>query len=184
MTLLMGLLSSALLITALMTLITENNFRLILYFVAFSLTASGLYMLLKAPDIALAEIAVGCAFIPLIYTIAVMKQNTLNVVVKAAEANCGPMDPERLNAFMAEIGRFCELYELEPRLIGGLEGRTTTVSGIFRPSSPDLLIGYDCTRDIIRVEGNEHNVLIESLERWLEQIPGIEFVEVAEDESL
>jgi len=189
---LMAILCVALLIAALMTLITENNFRLILYFAAFSLTAAGLYMLLHAPDIALAEIAVGCAFVPLIYTIAVMKQTTLNVVVKparavkasdAAETADGGLTSERLEAFMVEIGRFCELYGLEAKLVGGLEGRETTVAGIFRPSSPDLLIDYDPARDIIQVEGNEHNSMIESLERWLKQTAGVEFVGVGVSEE-
>jgi len=182
---LMAVLCVALLIAALMTLITENNFRLILYFAAFSLTAAGLYMLLYAPDIALAEIAVGCAFVPLIYTIAVMKQTTLNVVVRCAgseQCDCY-MNPERLEAFMEEIGRFCDLYGLEARLVGGLEGKVTTVAGIFRPSSPDLLIDYDPVQDLIRVEGNENNCLIESLERWLNQTPGVAFVGVGVSEN-
>ena len=187
-TLLMGILCGALLIAAVMTLITDNNFRLILYFAAFSLTAAGLYMLLHAPDIALAEIAVGCAFVPLIYTIAIMKQTTLNVVLKPAKVmpdgqEICLMTPQRLEAFMEEIRRFCELYGLEARLLGGLEGRETTVAGIFRPSSPDLLISYDSVRDLIRVEGNESNSLIESLERWLSQVPGIEFVGIVEHEE-
>lgn len=187
-TLLMGILCGALLIAAVMTLITDNNFRLILYFAAFSLTAAGLYMLLHAPDIALAEIAVGCAFVPLIYTIAIMKQTTLNVVLKPAKVmpdgqEICLMAPQRLEAFMEEIRRFCELYGLEARLLGGLEGRETTVAGIFRPSSPDLLISYDPVRDLIRVEGNESNSLIESLERWLSQVPGIEFVGIVEYEE-
>lgn len=187
-TLLMGILCGALLIAAVMTLITDNNFRLILYFAAFSLTAAGLYMLLHAPDIALAEIAVGCAFVPLIYTIAIMKQTTLNVVLKPAKVmpdgqEICLMAPQRLEAFMEEIRRFCELYGLEARLLGGLEGRETTVSGIFRPSSPDLLISYDPVRDLIRVEGNESNSLIESLERWLSQVSGIEFVGIVEHEE-
>ena len=188
---LMAVLCTALLIAALMTLITENNFRLILYFAAFSLTAAGLYMLLKAPDIALAEIAVGCAFVPLIYTIAVMKQTTLNVVLKPAAVCLEGADgsdgfhipPERLDAFMEELGRFCDLYGLEAKLVGGREGRATTVAGIFRPSSPDLILDYDPAREILRVEGNEHNCLIESLERWLNQTPGVEFVGGADYED-
>lgn len=186
MMILMAVLCTALLIAALMTLITENNFRLILYFAAFSLTAAGLYMLLHAPDIALAEIAVGCAFVPLIYTISVMKQTTLNVVVKPVSKEPGSclMAPERLDEFMSEIGRFCDLYGLEAKLLGGLEGKVTTVAGIFRPSSPDLLIAYDAQSDIIRVEGNENNCLIDSLERWLNQTPGVEFVGVTEDENV
>lgn len=183
---LMAVLSTALFIAALMTLITENNFRLILYFAAFSLTAAGLYMLLHAPDIALAEIAVGCAFVPLIYTIAVMKQTTLNVVVKCADPDQAAcyMDPDRLDEFMGEVGRFCDLYGLEAKLVGGLEGRVTTVAGIFRPNSPDLLIDYDPARNIIRVEGNENNCMIESLERWMNQTPGVEFIGITEDEEV
>lgn len=174
-TLFMTILSTLLFLTALMTLITRHNFKLILYFSAFSMTAATLYLLNQAPDIALAEIAVGCAFIPLIYTIAIMKQNTLNAVVKERGI---AIDEERLLLFMSQLGIFCKKYGLEPRLIDVHKGRISTVAGIFRPNSADLLIDYDEIKDLIRVEGNEINWMIEALERWIETEPGIEFVEV------
>jgi hypothetical protein len=57
------------------------------------------------------------------------------------------------------------------------------VAGIFRPSSPDLLIDYDPVQDLIRVEGNENNCLIESLERWMNQTAGVAFVGVGLSEK-
>ncbi|MDO9591998.1 MAG: DUF4040 domain-containing protein [Erysipelotrichaceae bacterium] len=178
-----SLLSLMLPLAALMTLRTRHNFKLILYFTAFSFTAATLYLLHQAPDISLAEIAVGCAFIPLIYTIAIMKQNILNVVVKATMNGDTAIDQEKLSAFMARLGEFGKSYGLEPKLIGGEKGRISTVAGIFRPGSADLLLEYDALTDSIRVEGNESNWMIEALERWLEHEPGVEFVGVIENDN-
>ncbi len=68
------------LIMAIAVILTNNNLRLIMYFSVFSFGAAASYFVLKAPDIALAEVAIGCAFVPLIYLITIGKQKIFTVV--------------------------------------------------------------------------------------------------------
>ena len=53
---------------------SKNNLKAIIFFSTFSLVTASFYYFLKAPDLALAEAAIGSAIIPLIYIIAISKQ--------------------------------------------------------------------------------------------------------------
>lgn len=54
-----GLLVSALLVTAVATLVSRNLFRAVVMFIAFGLLMALAWVRLQAPDIALAEAAIG-----------------------------------------------------------------------------------------------------------------------------
>lgn len=63
-------------------LVTDNSsIRLIVFFSAFSLVIAALYFFLFAPDVALAEIVVGSAFIPLIFIITTTRKLTYTVYI-------------------------------------------------------------------------------------------------------
>ena len=67
------------LILSIIIVFEKNNLKVIIYFSLFSFVASSIYFVNMAFDIALAEIAIGCAFIPLIYIITISKQKLFTV---------------------------------------------------------------------------------------------------------
>lgn len=66
----------ALLILILLIIIsTEDNLKVVIYVSMFSVISGILYYLYSAPDVALAEVAIGSAIVPLIYIISISKHN-------------------------------------------------------------------------------------------------------------
>ena len=63
-----------LIIIAIFIVLHKKNFTIIILISAFSLVAATLYTLNKAPDVAIAEVAIGSAIIPLIYVISISRQ--------------------------------------------------------------------------------------------------------------
>jgi uncharacterized MnhB-related membrane protein len=58
----------------------QNQFTIIILMSVFSLIVATLYMLNQAPDVAIAEVAINAAIIPLIYVIAISRQRELIVL--------------------------------------------------------------------------------------------------------
>ncbi len=142
----------------------ENNTNLIILFFLFSFDAACLYLINSAPDIALAEIAVGCAFIPLVFIITIMRQNIFTVAFFAGEETQSYCDPEVLIRFLALLEEFCELYELKPRLITHPISFKPAVEGVFRPGNIDMLADYDEGSGILHLIGNGRNLMIPQLQ--------------------
>ena len=63
-----------LIIIALTVIFHKENFTIIIYISAFGLIAAVLYAINQAPDVAIAEVAIGSAIIPLIYVISIARQ--------------------------------------------------------------------------------------------------------------
>jgi len=158
----------------------ENNTHLIILFFLFSFACACLYLLHSAPDIALAEVAVGCAFIPLAFIITIMRQNAFTVAFFTEEQTQSYCDPEVLIRFMALLEEFCDLYGLKPRLITGPMAERPSVSGIFRAGSIDVLADYDAVTGILYLSGNSRNVMIPQLERILGRDERIRFTAAGE----
>jgi uncharacterized MnhB-related membrane protein len=69
-----------LVVIALAIIFHDNQFTIIILMSVFSLIAATLYMLNQAPDVAIAEVAINAAIIPLIYVIAISRQRELIVL--------------------------------------------------------------------------------------------------------
>ena len=68
-----------LLIIILVAIILSNeNLKIIIYSSVFSLICAILYFLYSAPDVALAEAAIGSAIVPLIYIISISKHSKVD----------------------------------------------------------------------------------------------------------
>lgn len=145
----------------------EDHMTLIVLFFLFSFVSACLYLIRSAPDIALAEIAVGCAFIPLVYIITIMRQSTFTVAFYAEEGTQSYCDPEVLVSFMALLEEFCGLYQLKPRLITHPIRYKPEMKGAFRPGNIDILADYDEGTGILNLVGNGKNLMIPRLESIL-----------------
>lgn len=160
----------------------EDTTTLIILFFLFSFCSACLYLLHSAPDIALAEVAVGCALVPLAFIITIMRQNTFTVAFYTGEQTQSYCDPVVLVRFMALLEEFSDLYGLKPRLITGPLAERPSPTDIFRPGSVDLLANYDEPSGILYLTGNSRNVMIPQLEKIMGSDDRIRFAAAQEGE--
>lgn len=179
------LLSLLLLCLAIVLMVTEHKFKLIAYFAAFSVTAACLYFVNYAPDISLAEIAVGCAFIPLIFTIAITRQNTLVVLFFHKPDEQSYCDPDVMIEFMTIAEAFCSDNGLKLKILTKPIHYMPDINGIFKPGNIDLLADYQEETKVLKLHGNLKNVLIPKLKERLRGHKRLKFheteVELYED---
>lgn len=74
------LLQMILIVIAIAVVIHKRNFTIIILIATFGLVAASLYIINKAPDVAIAEVAIGSAIIPLIYVISISRQREFIVL--------------------------------------------------------------------------------------------------------
>ena len=78
----------ALLIIILIVIIfSKENLKIVIYSSVFSLICAILYFLCNAPDVALAEAAIGSAIVPLIYIISISKHSKSAFHIDENETN-------------------------------------------------------------------------------------------------
>jgi len=172
------------LILAVAVVMTKNNLYLIMYFSVFSFSAAAAYFILKAPDIALAEVAIGCAFVPLIFLITVGKQKVFTVIFfDGAVGDHGSLDFNTIRRFYIVLDRFCLDYGLDLNLINRPTKYNTTVHGVFRPGNTDLICVFHPEQDYIEVMGNASNIMLEHLEQRLHEDGQIEWERVKDHEG-
>lgn len=74
-----------LIILSIAIVVHKNNGTIIILIASFSLVTASLYLINRAPDVAIAEIAIGSAIIPLIYVISISRQREFIVLDKAMD---------------------------------------------------------------------------------------------------
>jgi putative multicomponent Na+:H+ antiporter subunit B len=144
-----------LIIIALAIVISNNNRTLVIFLAVFSLFSASLYYFNHAPDVALAEVAIGSAIMPLIYIISIAKQREF-IVVDHTEDSYFSYNGEGYHLLKA----FTHHYKLKLIITTKIKGNVT---GIFRRSNIDLVI--DKTEDsIYELKGNKTSILLNKLE--------------------
>lgn len=181
----MVLLLLVLIIVSIVIVWEENNLHLIIYFSIFSFTTASIYFLNQALDIALAEIAVGCAFVPLIYLVTVSKQNTFTVLIDNEflhDQNYKNNELYKKLIFLLED--FCDYYTLELNIITKKVRYYPTVQGIFRPGNIDLIASLDEQTNQLVITGNRSNIMIPRLDMMIRKYKNIDLIKVDEYEGL
>ena len=154
----------------------NNNFRIIIYFSVLSLLAASLYFFNHAPDVALAEIAVGSAFIPLIFIIAISKQRTFTVM-----SNLDDEFP-----YLDLIIDFCKEENLKLKIINEkdvTDDEGTTIQGVFRRIDIDLILNLSYKKDKYYVAGKKSNIMIDKIEKITKDIELIKIVKIEDKET-
>ncbi|MCK5762663.1 MAG: DUF4040 domain-containing protein [Clostridiales bacterium] len=114
----------------------------VLYLTMASLIAAVLYTIFNAPDIALAEIAVGCALIPFVYIIAITKQKDLFILDE--------IEDELSARLIEDIRVLCKNEKLKIRLISEKNIHDFELKDVFRKLNVDI---------IIKKVGNKHELI-------------------------
>ena len=114
----------------------------VLYLTMASLIAAVLYTVFNAPDIALAEIAVGCALIPFVYIIAITKQKMFFILDEVADETSAKL--------VDDIRALCKDEKLKIKLISEKNIHDFELKDVFRKLNVDM---------IIKKVGNQHEVI-------------------------
>jgi len=164
------------LIFLILIILKEDHYlRMIIFYAAFSLISAVLYYFFNAPDVALAELAIGCAFIPLMFIIAISKQREFIIIFHPTN-----------ETFVNDFGKQCK-YEYDLLYIFCLENKLSlkvydskeiTVEGVFRPKNADIIIDKENEKYVFKLKETNAlthqfiNLIKESRRidvRWIEE---------------
>lgn len=166
-----------LLLVTLFIVIEKNNNRIIIYFSVFSLIAASLYFYNHAPDVALAEIAVGSAFIPLIFLITISKQRTFTVM----------MNSDKTFIYLDLLNQFCKDENLKLKIVNEKDvynDEAKSIHGAFRRQDIDVIIDYNSKKKRYDMTCKESNILIERFESMTQKVHGIRIIRSIDEETL
>lgn len=153
----------------------KNNLNIIIYTSALSLISVCLYYMYKAPDLALAEIAIGSAIVPLIFIISIAKQNEF-IVISYLNDDFLINDKEKGNGLGYEIlEEFCRHYELKLKVYNMVEeGLYCTL----KRRDADLIVEKDIKKNIYLFKGKESSILMSKLEKDTEDVEILEVIKI------
>ncbi|MTI70987.1 MAG: DUF4040 domain-containing protein [Firmicutes bacterium] len=167
------LLEILLIIFLIFIVISKNNLKLIVFFSASSLVSASIYLFLDSPDLALAEVAIGSAIIPLIFIIAISKQRKFLVI------NNTTFDNERIEYCIYDILKeFTDIYNLKLEI---QDSEYVELYGIFRSKNVDLVI--EKKKDKYILKGKKTSILMNKLEDMTRGKKDIKVVKVIEGET-
>lgn len=175
-----SILNIFLIIIAIAIVRENNNLKLVLYMCVFSLICASLYYMYKAPDVALAEAAIGSAIIPLIYIVAIARQNEF-IVINQTEDGFLQMDSQNSkgegNLILEE---FCKNNGFKFILLNKVDA---SISGVFRERNVDLIVEKSTETEKYLFKGKKSNILINRLELFVKDKKNIQIVRIEEKEK-
>ncbi len=148
----------------------KKNFTIIILISVFSLLAATLYTMNHAPDVAIAEVAIGSAIIPLIYVISISRQREFIVLDKSRH---GVIDPDEvLEGVVYDIlAKFVDAYDLRLNVCCDIEGKEKDLTNQL---NVDLIIVYDDIHDKYTLKGKASSVLMSKLRKMVSEHPKID----------
>lgn len=167
-----------LIIMAISIIAHKNNGTIIILITVFSLITASLYVINKAPDVAIAEVAIGSAIIPLIYVISISRQREFIILDKAMD-NFIIDDGNFTGIGYILLKRFSDYYHLElnitndARLCQIGKGREQIVC---EQTNVDLIVSKDQDTGKYQLKGKASNVLLTKLEQMAKDYDNIEVI--------
>lgn len=155
----------------------KNNQKLVVYYSVFSLIAASLYFFNNAPDVALAEISVGSAFIPLIFLIAISKQRTFTVMVYEVVKQ----------DYLAFLDVFCNEENLKLKIIDAesvQDDEAKSIFGVFRRQDIDVIVHYNPRKERYTMTCKKSNVMSARFKELSEDFKDIRVIQAIDVETL
>jgi len=173
------LLQILLIIIAAVIVISKDNLQMVVFFAVFSLVTASLYYFNQAPDVALAEVAIGSAIMPLIFIISISRQREFIVI--------SHVNDEFLSNHTYKIGKGYELLSEFTRHYGLklkiYKSELGSLKGIFRSRNVDLIVEKCPSTHRYLLKGKESSILMNKLEQMTENEPLIEVIKIREGET-
>ncbi len=159
---------------------SKNNLKAIIFFSIFSLVTASLYYFLKAPDLALAEVAIGSAITPLIYIIAISKQREFLVVSHISKRDSFLLNTkDTVGKGYKLLDDFTKHYNL--KLVIN-HGKYDELKGIFRSRNIDLVIEKSKKNGRYILKGKKTSILMNKLAQLTITDDDIEVITIEEGE--
>ncbi|WP_432666465.1 DUF4040 domain-containing protein [Wukongibacter baidiensis] len=173
------LLQILMIIIALIIISNKDNLKIIIFFAVFSLITASLYFFNNAPDVALAEVAIGSAITPLIFIISISKQKDF-IVINHTKDDFFSHNLRKTGEGYKFLHDFTKHYDLKLKVYDNNLG---SVVGIFRSRNVDLIV--DNSPDIGKyiLKGKVSSILMNKLEQLAINEPLIEIVKINEGET-
>ncbi len=156
----------------------KNNGTIIILIAVFSLVTASLYVINKAPDVAIAEVAIGSAIIPLIYVISISRQREFIVLDKAMD-DFIISDNSFTGVGYIFLKRFTDFYHLELNISNDVRlcslgaGRDQLLC---EETNVDLIITKDEDTGKYILKGKESSILMNKLKQMAKDYEMIEVV--------
>jgi len=165
------------LILILVVLVASNDGTFIaILFSLFSLFVGLLFFINHAPDVAIAEIAVGSAIMPLILIISISKQKEFLVDDRVGDGFATDEESDGHKLLMA----FTEYYNLNLKICrNGL----CDISGVLRKDHVDLIVEKTDDGKGYLLKGKKSSILMHRLKMEAREFPFISVVSVEEREE-
>ncbi len=168
-----------LIIIAIAIVLHKENFTIIILIASFGLIAATLYALNQAPDVAIAEVAIGSAIIPLIYVISISRQREFIVLDRVDHDR---FDLDEMNIKVYEIlSEFVNTYDLRMNVCSDIKG---TDEELTKELNVDLIISYNDERKRFELKGKSTSVLMTRLRDLTSEISFIRVVTMKEGDSI
>ena len=152
---LLNVMMGMLLLAAIFTVVAERLMRAAFLAGVFSALAAFVYLLLGAPDVALAEAVIGSTLSTVIYLVAIKRCRIFTICcVERADGLS-----KALRKTLAILDRALKDHEIEPHLI--------QVSEAPSPAAYDLLVEAGSSKVLIR--GERHSQYVEDIHRLLQK---------------
>ncbi len=153
----------------------KNNRTIIILIASFSLVVSALYVINNAPDVAIAEVAIGAAIIPLIYVISISRQREFIVLDRAMD-DFIISDEEFTGYGYRLLKQFTDHYHLDLNIcndpmICQMEGPDQNVC---ERTNVDLIVSKDEKTGTYYLKGKESSLLMHKLEEMAADYSDIE----------
>ncbi len=164
---------------AIAIVVHKNNGTIIILIASFSLVTASLYVINNAPDVAIAEVAIGSAIIPLIYVISISRQREFIVLDKAMD-DFIISDNQLTGIGYILLKRFSDFYHLEinitndPMLGKSERGRDQL---LLEETNVDLIVEKDPEKEKGYIlKGKASSSLMNKLEQMIGDYDNIRLV--------
>ncbi len=168
-----------LIILAIAIVVHRNNGTIIILITSFSLVTACLYIMNKAPDVAIAEVAIGSAIIPLIYVISISRQREFIVLDKALD-DFIISDNQFTGVGYILLKRFTDLYHLELNITndpGLCKLGTGRDQLLCEQTNVDLIVTKDEETNKYILKGKKSSILLQKLESMAKDYDNIEVIQ-------
>lgn len=152
-----------------LVIVNESDYlKLVVSFSLFSLFVTGIYFFNYAPDVAIAEIAIGSAIVPIMLLVSISKQRKF-IVAGDVEGSCFIKEGECKDV----LEEFCDLYDLDLHIMKDLDEDQLVLSGVFRVVNLDLYVKKREGTNGYFLIGKESSILMHRLDLMTRMNPDI-----------
>jgi putative multicomponent Na+:H+ antiporter subunit B len=169
-----------LIIVAMAIVLHKSKFTIIILIAVFSLLAATLYMMNQAPDVAIAEVAINAAIIPLIYVISISRQHEFIVLDKIRHGFIDPNEPLTGEIYQILLD-FTETNNLKLNVCCDIEGSEEVLT---RDLNVDLIIDKKIDDNLYILKGRSSNLLLKRLKEKLVDNEKIKIVTLEDGDPL